>query len=69
MVMVAIESQHENLSDRMFWGICEPKYNGFWRELPVNTFKNPLYRGSQIPQNMLSDLFSCCDSIATIPMP
>jgi hypothetical protein len=25
--MVAIESQHENRSDRMFSGICEPKYN------------------------------------------
>ncbi len=25
--MVAIESQHENRSDRMFSGICEPQYN------------------------------------------
>jgi hypothetical protein len=28
MVAVAIESQHENRSDNMFWGNCEPQYNG-----------------------------------------
>ncbi len=33
--MVAIELQHENRSDSMFWGICEPQYNGLKRELPV----------------------------------
>ncbi len=27
-VMVAIESQHENRSESMFTGICEPQYNG-----------------------------------------
>ena len=30
---------------------------------------NSLYLGLQIPENILSDLFSCCDSIATIPVP
>ena len=33
--MVAIESQHENRSDSMFSGSCEPQYNGLKRELPV----------------------------------
>ena len=28
MGMVAIEAQHENRSDSMFEGICEPQYNG-----------------------------------------
>ncbi len=27
MKIVAIESKHENRSDRMFSGICEPQYN------------------------------------------
>ena len=26
--MVAIEAQQEIRSDSMFWGICEPQYNG-----------------------------------------
>jgi hypothetical protein len=40
--MVAIESQHENRSDSMFSGICEPKLGG----VPNPVFRRFLEMGA-----------------------
>ena len=42
--------------------------------LPAKTFTGillmyPLYRGQEVPCNMLSYLFSCCEAIPTLPVP
>ena len=63
------------LQKRMLTSSCTCYLRSVLNILPTNientgiSYYNSLYLGSQIPENILSNLFSCCDSIATIPMP
>ncbi len=37
--MVAMQSQHENRSDSMLSGVCEPKYNGLYVDTSASVLK------------------------------